>query len=209
LKENDQRAVIRSLIARSSLSLRLETEKMKIKIKDVQFKKFIPAEKIETRVAELAAQINLDYKGKSPILLPILNGSFMFASDLMKQLDMPCQISFVKISSYSGTSSTGQIKTLIGHEESLFNQDVLIVEDIIDSGLTIEKIVEDLRGRGTKSVEVVSLLRKSVAREKKIEIKYVGFELQDEFVLGYGLDYDEIGRNHKDLYQQVLAPKSN
>jgi len=180
-----------------------------MKIKDVQFKKFIPAEKIETRVAELAAQINLDYKGKSPILLPILNGSFMFASDLMKQLDMPCQISFVKISSYSGTSSTGQIKTLIGHEESLFNQDVLIVEDIIDSGLTIEKIVEDLRGRGTKSVEVVSLLRKSVAREKKIEIKYVGFELQDEFVLGYGLDYDEIGRNHKDLYQQVLAPKSN
>jgi len=180
-----------------------------MKIKDLEFKKFIPADKIGARVAELATQINLDYKGKSPILLPILNGSFMFASDLMKHLSIPCQISFVKISSYAGTSSTGQIKTLIGHEESLFNQDVLIVEDVIDSGLTIEKIMEDLRGRGTKSVEVVSLLRKSAAREKKIEVKYVGFELKDEFVMGYGLDYDEIGRNHKDLYQQVLAPKAN
>ena len=127
----------------------------------------------------------------------------MFASDLVKQLTMPCRISFVKVSSYSGTNSTGQIKTLVGHEESLFNQDILIVEDIVDTGLTLEKIMEELRALGAKSVEAVSLLRKQQAREKSINVKYVGFELNDEFVLGYGLDYDGFGRNSKNLYKKV------
>lgn len=127
----------------------------------------------------------------------------MFASDLMKELTIPCRISFVKISSYSGTNSTGQLKTLIGHEESLFNQDILIVEDIIDTGLTIEKIMLELRELGAKSVETVSLLRKQPAREKKVDVKYIGFELENEFVLGYGMDYDGLGRNLKDLYRSI------
>ena len=127
----------------------------------------------------------------------------MFASDLMKELTVPCRISFVKISSYSGTNSTGQLKTLIGHEESLFNQDILIVEDIIDTGLTIEKIMLELRELGAKSVETVSLLRKQPAREKKVDVKYIGFELENEFVLGYGMDYDGLGRNLKDLYRSI------
>jgi len=127
----------------------------------------------------------------------------MFASDLMKELTVPCRISFVKISSYSGTNSTGQLKTLIGHEESLFNQDILIVEDIIDTGLTIEKIMLELRELGAKSVETVSLLRKQPAREKKVDVKYIGFELENEFVLGYGMDYDGLGRNLKDLYHSI------
>ncbi len=176
-----------------------------MKIKDLEFKKFITAAKIEEKTAELAARINLDYKNQSPVFLPILNGSFMFAADLMKEIKIPCKISFVKISSYSGTSSTGQLKTLIGHDESLFNQDIIIVEDIVDSGLTIGKIIEDLRGLGARSVEAISLLRKIEAREKNIDVKYVGFELDSEFVVGYGLDYDGFGRNYRDIYKQLQA----
>lgn len=174
-----------------------------IKIKDLEFKKFIPAAKIDEKVAELAAQINHDYKDKTPVFLPILNGSFMFASDLIKEIKIPCRISFVKTSSYSGTSSTGQLKTLIGHDESLFNQHILIIEDIVDSGLTLEKIMVELRDRGAKTVEAISLLRKKPAREKNIEVKYVGFDLENEFVLGYGLDYDGLGRNYKDIYKAL------
>lgn len=174
-----------------------------MKVKDLEFKKLIAASKIEERIAALAAEINHDYKDKSPILLPVLNGSFMFASDLMKELKIPCRVSFVKISSYSGTASTGQLKTLIGHEESLFNQDVLILEDIVDTGLTLQKIIEELRGLGAKSVEAISLLRKAPAREKKIDVKYVGFDLENDFVVGYGMDYDGLGRNLKDIYKQL------
>jgi len=114
---------------------------------------------------------------------------------------VPCKVSFVKVSSYAGTASTGQLKTLIGLDESLFNQDVIIVEDIIDTGLTLQKIVVELKSLGTKSVEVIALLRKAGAREKKIDVRYVGFEIANEFVLGYGLDYDGYGRNLTDIYQ--------
>jgi hypoxanthine phosphoribosyltransferase len=175
----------------------------KMQIKDLEFEKLIDSAVIADKVRELAGRLNSDYASKSPVLLPILNGSFMFASDLMKELTIPCRISFVKISSYSGTNSTGQLKTLIGHEESLFNQDILIVEDIIDTGLTIEKIMLELRELGAKSVETVSLLRKQPAREKKVDVKYIGFELENEFVLGYGMDYDGLGRNLKDLYRSI------
>jgi hypoxanthine phosphoribosyltransferase len=174
-----------------------------MKIKDLEFKKFIPASKIEEKITELASRINQDYKNQSPVFLPILNGSFMFAADLLKEVKIPCRISFVKTSSYSGISSTGQLKTLIGHDESLFNQDIIIIEDIVDSGLTIEKIIEELRSLGTKSVEVVSLLRKKGAREKNIDVKYVGFDLDSEFVVGYGLDYDGFGRNYKDIFKLI------
>jgi len=175
-----------------------------MKIKDLEFKKFISADKIETRVKSLAAQINKDYQDKTPVLVPILNGSFMFAADLIKEITIPCKVSFVKISSYAGgVQSTGQIKTLIGHEESLFNQEIVLIEDIIDTGLTLQKIVEELRTLGTKSAEVVSLLRKKPAREKGIGAKYIGFELEEEFVLGYGLDYDGLGRNLKEIYKAV------
>ena len=174
-----------------------------MKIKDLEFKKFIPADRLEKKVLSLAEQINKDYDGKTPVFLPVLNGSFMFASDLLKEITIFCRVSFVKISSYAGTASTGQLKTLIGHDESLFGLDIIIIEDIVDSGLTLEKLMEDLKGRGAKSVEAIALLRKKVAREKNIAVKYVGFELEDEFVLGYGLDYDGLGRNLKDIYKQV------
>jgi len=175
-----------------------------MQIKDLQFKKFINKSKVQQQVSLLAEQINIDYKDKSPVFVPILNGSFMFAADLIKQIVVPCKISFVKVSSYAGTTSTGQLKTLIGLEESLFNQDIVIVEDIVDSGLTLQRIVGELKSLGTKSVEVVALLRKQTAREKPIDVKYVGFEIENEFVLGYGLDYDGFGRNKEDIYQSSL-----
>lgn len=174
-----------------------------MQIKDLHFKQFINKSKIQEKVRTLAEQINEDYKGKSPVFLPILNGSFLFAADLIKQIELPCTVSFVKVSSYSGTVSSGQLKTLIGTEASLFNQDVVIIEDIVDTGLTLHKIIEELKSLGTKSVEVVTLLRKQQAREKMFEVKYIGFEIDNEFVVGYGLDYDGLGRNLKEIYQQV------
>jgi len=174
-----------------------------MKIKDLEFKKLINADKINKRIKELADQINGEYKEKSPLFLSVLNGSFMFTSDLLKEVSVSCRVSFVKVASYSGTNSTGQVNTLIGLEESLFNQDVIIIEDIADSGLTLQRITEELKGRGAKSVEVICLLRKVHSREKNIDIKYVGFDLDNEFVVGYGLDYDGFGRNLKDIYKQI------
>ncbi|MFZ6011728.1 MAG: hypoxanthine phosphoribosyltransferase [Bacteroidota bacterium] len=172
-----------------------------MKIKDLDFKKFLDEQKIQKAVQSLAEQINRDYEGKTLVFLPILNGSFMFASDLIKKVKLPCRVSFVKVSSYAGTASSGQLKTLIGLEESLFNQDILIVEDIVDTGLTLQKIVEELKALGTRSVEVVALLRKKPARDRNINVRYVGFEIENEFALGYGLDYDGLGRNYKDIYK--------
>src|SRR5262245_60718073 len=163
-------------------------------LKDLEFKKLLTADRLAKKIALLARKIEKDYKGRVPLFLPILNGSFIFASDLLREVNIPSRVSFVKASSYSGTATTGQLKTLIGHDESVFGMDIIIVEDIVDTGLTLEKIVTELRSLGTKSVETVALLRKQTAREKNIEVKYVGFELKNQFVVGYGLDYDGLGR---------------
>lgn len=171
-----------------------------MQIKNLEFRKLLPESKIQKRIELLAEEINRDYDGKTPVFLPILNGSFMFAADLIKRVTIDCRISFTKVSSYSGTASSGQLKSLIGHDESVFNQDIIIVEDIVDTGLTLQRIMEELKGLGAKSVETISLLRKKPARDKNIEVKYVGFDLEEEFVVGYGLDYDGLGRNLKDLY---------
>ncbi|MBX2946608.1 MAG: hypoxanthine phosphoribosyltransferase [Cyclobacteriaceae bacterium] len=173
-----------------------------MKIKDLTFKKFISEEKIKSKVSELADQVNHDYAGRMPLFLPILNGSFIFASDLIREIRLECRVSFVKHSSYQGTASTGQLKTLIGLTESIFNQDILIVEDIMDTGLTLSKVVEELRSLGTRSVEVITLVRKAPARQHAVQPKYIGFDIDDEFILGYGLDYEGLGRNLKDIYKQ-------
>lgn len=176
-----------------------------MKIKDLEFKKFISAAKIEEKVKELAVRINEDYKGKKPLLLPILNGSFIFAADLARELKVECRISFVKHSSYQGTQSSGQLNTLIGLNESLFGQDIILIEDIMDTGLTLSKVVEEFGTLGTRSLEIITLIRKTPARTHAVQPKYVGFDIDDEFVLGYGLDYDGYGRNLKDLYKTAGA----
>lgn len=174
-----------------------------MKIKHIEFVEFIAEERIAEKVQTLAAQISSDYAGKTPVFLPVLNGSFIFAGDLIRQVSIPSKVSFVKISSYVGTQSTGQLKTVLGLEESLFNQHVIVVEDIVDTGLTLEKIVGELTSLGTRSVETVALIRKETAREKAIPVKYVGFDIGSEFVLGYGLDYDGLGRNNRNIYKAV------
>jgi len=175
-----------------------------MKIKDLEFKKFIPAAKIEEKIKGLATAISTDYKDKKPLLLPILNGSFIFAADLVRELKFECRVSFVKHSSYQGTQSTGQLNTLIGLNESLFGQDLIIIEDIMDTGLTLSKVVEELSSLGTRSVEIVTFIRKALAREHAVQPKYIGFDIDDEFVVGYGLDYDGLGRNLKDIYKSIV-----
>jgi hypoxanthine phosphoribosyltransferase len=175
---------------------------MNMKIKGSEFVEFITEEQVQQKVQSLASDISNQYSGKEPVFLPVLNGSFMFAADLLKWISIPCKVSFVKVSSYDGMSSTGQLKTLIGLDESLFKQDVIIIEDIVDTGLTLEKIVAELKSLGTRSVEVVSLLLKKTAREKGIVVKFAGFEIENEFVLGYGLDYDGLGRNYRQIYRR-------
>lgn len=175
-----------------------------MKIKDLEFKKFITAPKINEKVKELGARLSEDYKGKKPLLLPILNGSFIFAADLIREMKVDCRVSFVKHSSYQGTQSTGQLNTLIGLNESLFGQDLIIIEDIMDTGLTLNKVMNEFATLGVKSVEIVTLIRKEPARNHAVQPKYIGFDIDNEFVLGYGLDYDGYGRNLKDIYKAIL-----
>lgn len=172
-----------------------------MKIKDLEFESFISATAIREKVQALAEQINNDYAGRTPLFLPILNGSFIFAADLIRSIALECRVSFVKHSSYQGTVSTGQLKTLIGLNESLFNQDVILVEDIMDTGLTLSKVAEELSSLGTRSVEIVTLIRKPEAREHAVQPRYVGFDIENQFVVGYGLDYEGYGRNMPDIYQ--------
>lgn len=168
-------------------------------IKEKSFEKYLDYESIQFRIKVLAELINEDYKHTKPLFVAVLNGSFMFAADLMKEITIPCEISFVKVASYEEMESTGNVKQLIGLNENIFKRDVIIVEDIIDTGKTITKILSEFKSLGTNSVEVLTLLRKPLSSE--IPLKYVGFEIKDDFVLGYGLDFDGLGRNLKDLYK--------
>jgi hypoxanthine phosphoribosyltransferase len=173
-----------------------------MKLKDLTFKKYLTSSRIKASVKKLASKINKDYEKKTPLFLPVLNGSFIFAADLFKQVKVPCRISFVKHASYQGTSAS-QLKTLIGLSESVFGQDVVVVEDIMDTGETLTLVVNELKSLGAKSVEVVVLLRKAKAKKHMLKPKYIGFEIADPFVVGYGLDHDGFGRNFPDVYQKV------
>lgn len=172
-----------------------------IEIKDKQFSLFIKESEILERVSELGRQITTDYKGSAPLLIGIMNGAFMFMSDLSKQIDLSLELSFVKISSYHSTTSTGIITPLIGLDTELSGRDVIIVEDIVDTGVSMSYILEKVRKEQPKSVQIATLLLKPEALKKEIRPKYIGFEIPDRFVIGYGLDYDGWGRNLKELYQ--------
>jgi hypoxanthine phosphoribosyltransferase len=173
-----------------------------MRLNDLDFKKYLTSARIKGKVKKLASRINKDYQKKTPLFLPVLNGSFIFAADLLKQIKVPARVSFVKHASYQGTSAS-QLKTLIGLSESVFGQDVLVVEDIMDSGETLNLVVNELKSLGAKSVEVVVLLRKAKAKTHVLKPKYIGFEIADPFVVGYGLDYDGFGRNFPDVYQST------
>ncbi|WP_020598531.1 hypoxanthine phosphoribosyltransferase [Spirosoma panaciterrae] len=168
-------------------------------VNDKTFVPFIPAESIQNRIQELASQINQDYADKKPLLVVILNGAFLFAADLMKNLTIPCEITFLRVSSYKGTSSTGQLKEILGLTEPIASRDLIVVEDIVDTGRTLNDICEQLRVLGPSSLAIATLLFKPEALLKPMKLDYVGFEIENRFVLGYGLDYDGLGRNSADI----------
>lgn len=174
-----------------------------ITIKDKQFKPYITQQKIAEAVKNLATQINHDLKDEFPVFLVVLNGSFMFASDLLKEITIPCEISFIKMASYHGTSSTGTVSELIGLSEDISGRSVVIVEDIVDTGNTIEKLFDVLKRKKVKQIKVATALFKPEAYKKECKIDYPGINIGNAFVVGYGLDYDQLGRNLKEIYVLV------
>ena len=174
-----------------------------IKVKDKTFKTFIPEDEIQRRVKAVAEKINKDLEGRNPLFLAVLNGSFMFAADLMRYITIPCEISFVKLASYQGTTSTGKVKEIIGINENLTGRTVIIVEDIVESGLTMKQMIESLGTRKPESLHICTLLVKPNKLEEDLKIEYAAMEIPNDFIVGYGLDYDQQGRNLRDIYTVV------
>lgn len=176
---------------------------MVIQVLDKKFQPYIKAEQIQEQVARLGAQINAEYAGRNPLFIAILNGSFMFASDLFKELTVDAEICFIKLASYKGTKSTGNVVTSIGLDESLKGRHVIIVEDIVDTGKTLHNFLPKLNHQQPRSLKIATLLHKSEATVYDLKPDYVGFDIPNKFVVGYGLDYDGLGRNLKEIYQVV------
>jgi hypoxanthine phosphoribosyltransferase len=172
-----------------------------IKVKDKEFKLSIRAEVINEAVERIALQLNRDLKGKNPIFLVVLNGAFIFAADLYRKIEIESEISFVKLASYSGTESTSDVKELIGLNEKLRGRTVVILEDIIDTGTTMQYLVNKLMYLGASEVLLAALLFKPTAFREDFRIDYLGLEIPNEFIVGYGLDYDGFGRNYEDIYK--------
>jgi hypoxanthine phosphoribosyltransferase len=176
-----------------------------VKVRDKVFSLFITAEEIDKAVEKVAEMINKDMQGKDPLFLCVLNGAFIFASDLLKKVTVDCEISFVKLSSYVGTKTTNTVRELIGLDQVLANRTVVIVEDIIDTGITMAYTLEKLRKLGASDVRIATLLYKPEAFQKDYPIDYVGMVIPNDFIVGYGLDYDGHGRNYPDIYKIIEA----
>ena len=176
---------------------------MVIQVLDKKFQPYIKAEQIQEQVARLGASMNAEYTGKNPLFIAILNGSFMFASDLFKELTVDAEICFIKLASYKGTKSTGNVVTSIGLDESLSGRHVIIVEDIVDTGKTLYEFLPQLTSQQPASLKIAALLHKPEALAFPLQIDYLGFSVPNKFLLGYGLDYDGHGRNLKEIYQLV------
>ena len=175
-----------------------------VKLHDKEFKVSIPSEKIQEAIIQMAKKINDDYKDKNePLFISILNGSFMFTADLFKHIDFVCEVTFLKLTSYKGTASTGAVRQLIGVNEAIEGRDVIVLEDIVDTGITLEQILGQLKSFEPASVRVASLLFKPEAYQKDMMIDYIGMEIPNDFIVGYGLDYDGLGRNLPDIYTLI------
>lgn len=174
-----------------------------VKVKDKTFRTFIPEAEIQQRVKAVADKLNEDLKDKNPLFLAVLNGSFVFAADLMRMITIPCEISFVKLASYQGTVSSGKIKEVIGINEDLKGRTVVIVEDIIDTGFTMKRMLEQLGTRYPESLHICTLLVKPGKLQVPLNIEYAVMEIPNDFIVGYGLDYDQQGRNLRDIYTIV------
>ena len=174
-----------------------------IQIKDKKFSLSIEDSTIQAAVRKVAEDINRDLVGKNPLFICVLNGAFMFAADLMKNVDVPSEITFVKLSSYDGLYTTGIVKEVIGLNESVVGRNVVVVEDIVDTGITMERILSSLRAKGANEIKVATFLQKPDALQRDIQVDYVAMKIPNDFIVGYGLDYDGYGRNLKDIYTVV------
>lgn len=174
-----------------------------VKIKDKTFQTSITEAEIKQRVKELAIRISKDLEGKNPLLLGVLNGSFIFAADLMREMTIPCEISFVKLASYEGVLSTGKVKEVIGLNVDITGRTLVIVEDIVDTGRTMRQMLDTLKFRQPESIHICTLFMKPDKLEEPLDIEYVAFSIPNDFILGYGLDYDQQGRGLKEIYTLV------
>lgn len=172
-----------------------------IKLHDKTFETYLPESEIQEAVKRLAEEINKDYQGKKPIILSILNGSFIFTADLVRFFNFPLTVEFVRYSSYEGTSSTGKITKMLGMKSDIKGKDLIIVEDIIDTGFTLHNALKDLHAQEPASIKIASLLVKPKALKHDVPCDYVGFNIPNDFVVGYGLDYDEYGRDLPAIYK--------
>ncbi len=172
-----------------------------ITIKDREFELFIEQEVIEQGIRRIASQINADLEGKNPLFLAVLNGAFMFAGELMKEVTIPSEITFVRLASYHGTTASLDVKEVLGLNEKIEGRCVVIVEDIVDSGHTMVSLLEQIKAHRPKEVKIATLLFKPAALRQKLHLDYVALEIPNDFIVGYGLDYDGYGRNLKDIYK--------
>lgn len=172
-----------------------------IRANDLNFETFISSEKIQSRINEIGAEITKNFSDKKPLFIGVLNGSFIYIADLVRACNFECEIAFVRLSSYQGTQSLGKIETVYGLEMDISERHLIVVEDIVDSGRTLNYFLDYLKKQNPKSVSLASLLLKPDAVLFPVTIDYLGFEIPDKFVIGYGLDYDGLGRNLKDIYQ--------
>ena len=172
-----------------------------IKVHDKTFSTFLTESSISEQVKKIAQDINNDYKGKTPLFIAILNGSFMFASDLFKELEIEAQVCFIKLASYQGVKSTGNVVTSIGLDVSLKDRDVIVIEDIVDTGKTLHDFLPQIMDQNPASLKLATLLHKPDALKYPLKIDYVGFSIPNKFVVGYGLDYDGLGRNLREIFQ--------
>ncbi len=174
-----------------------------IRIHDKEFEPYLPADQIAHRIQEMADNINKDYAGKRPLFIAILNGSFIFAADIFKSITIEAEICFIKLASYKGTKSSGQVITAIGLDTDIFGRHIIILEDIVDTGRTLHEFLPQLEHQQPASLTIAALLHKPDATLYPVKIGYMGFSIPDKFVLGYGLDYNGLGRNIKEIYQLV------
>lgn len=173
-----------------------------MKILDLEFKPFITEKEIQHAVKKLGKKLNQEYSDRNPLFLVILNGAFIFAADLFRELKITAEVSFIKLSSYHEVKSSGRVREIIGLNHTIFNRNLIILEDIIDTGLTLHYTLEALQDLGAASIEVVTLFLKPDSFKKRIEVKYIGFEIPNGFVIGYGMDYQGYGRNLKNVFIQ-------
>lgn len=171
-----------------------------IQVKDKTFAVSIPESELKQQIKRVADQISSDFAGQEPVFLAVLNGSFIFAADLLREIDLPCEISFVKLASYQGTSTTGTIREVIGLNFDITGRPVIIIEDIVDTGLTMAHMLDTLKGHNPASIDICTLLLKPTKLQVKLDVHYCCKQIPDDFVVGYGLDYDGFGRNTKDIY---------